>query len=54
MAKQKNHVIFSTDQADLARLKEEYEMIGRVTKLEQGKLIIFALSPQKQGRKVNK
>lgn len=47
MAKPKNHVITNSDQELLVRLQEEYDMIGRDTKLEQGKLIVFAL-PQKK------
>jgi hypothetical protein len=43
MAKHKNHIITLKDQSELERLKEEYEMTGRVTKLEPGKLTIFAL-----------
>lgn len=50
MAKHKNQVITDSDQAKLVRLQEEYEMIGRQTKLEDGQLIIFAL-PQKRNKK---
>jgi hypothetical protein len=53
MAKPKNHIITSKDQSELVRLKEEYDMIGRETKLEQGKLTIFAL-PQKRNREKSK
>jgi hypothetical protein len=51
MAKHKNQIITNSDQQELIRLKEEYEMIGRQTRLEKGQLTVFAL-PQK--RKINK
>ena len=50
MARQRNHVIRSSDQEDLKRLKEEYESLGRDTKLTQGELIVLAL-PRKYKRK---
>lgn len=47
--KSKNHVITSADQDMLGRLHEECRVyIGRESKLEEGKLTIFALP---QGRK---
>lgn len=50
MAKHRNHVIWSSDQAELKRLKEEYEMLGRFCKLGTDNLIVFALDPR-AGRK---
>ena len=51
MAKQKNHVIYDyNDQERLARMAEEYVMIGRDIKLEAGKLTVFAL-PRKRKEK---
>jgi len=44
--KHKNHVIYSNDQADLKRLQEEYEMLGRYCTLGQGILTVFALDPR--------
>lgn len=43
MAKPKNHVIYDTNQEELVRLRDEYELLGRHTKLEDGKLVVFAL-----------
>lgn len=51
MAKHKNQVITRKDPQELIRLKEEYEMIGRQTKLEEGQLIVFALPQRKQKEK---
>lgn len=48
MAKLKNHVIYDNDRSVLQRLAEEYQMIGRDTKLEPDRLIIFALPRRKQ------
>lgn len=48
--KHKNHVIYSKDQADLKRLREEYEMLGRYCTLDEGVLTVFALDPR-HGRK---
>jgi hypothetical protein len=48
MAKPKNHVIYDTDQETLVRLKEEYESLGRQTKLEDGRLIVLALPPRRR------
>lgn len=45
----RNHVIYSNDQNDLARLKEEYEMLGRQCKLITGVLTVFAL-PQRSNK----
>lgn len=51
MSKPKNHVIYDhNDQEKLVRIAEEYVMIGREVKLEQGKLIVFAL-PRKRREK---
>jgi hypothetical protein len=47
MAKHKNYVIFDTSQEMLQRLAEEYIMIGREVKLDQGRLTVFAL-PRKR------
>ena len=42
--KVRNHVIYDyNDQDKLVRLAEEYAMIGRDIKLEQGRLTVFAL-----------
>jgi hypothetical protein len=54
MAKQKNHVITLKDQSELERLREEYEMLGRQTKLEIGKLIIFALPQRRKAKSKSK
>lgn len=43
MARPKNHVIYSKDQEDLKRLRDEYEMLGRKTELKPGQLIVLAL-----------
>lgn len=43
MSRQRNHVIYDKDQAKLVRLREEYESLGRQTKLEDGRLIVLAL-----------
>ncbi len=51
MAKPKNHVITNSDQGELVRLQEEYEMLGRQTKLVEGKLIVFALPQRKPKEK---
>lgn len=50
----RNHIIYSENQADLVRLKEEYEMLGRYTKLITGVLTIFALQPNARTRKQKK
>jgi hypothetical protein len=43
MAKMKNHVIYDNDQVTLTRLAEEYAMLGRDVKIEQGRLTVFAI-----------
>ena len=54
MAKPKNHVIYdNNDQDKLVRLAGEYVMLGREVKLEEGRLIVFAL-PQKRRSKRDK
>ena len=50
MAKPKNHVIYG-DKDDLLRLRDEYVMIGRETKLEADRLIIFALPQRRQAKR---
>lgn len=52
MASPKNHVIYSTDQEYLERLREEYvDYIGRSGILEQGRLTIFALPRRKASKR---
>lgn len=53
MAKVRNYVIYRTDQKDLERLREEYELGGRQTKLEDGRLIVFA-RPQRKAKEQRK
>ncbi len=54
--KSTNQYVYSDDERYLDRLAEEYTMLGRSTKREKGKLVIFALarkgrkSPQKKRR----
>jgi hypothetical protein len=48
VARHKNQIITHTDRQELIRLQEEYEMIGRQTKLEKDHLIVFALPQRKQ------
>lgn len=50
MARPRNHVIYSQDRDLLLRLSEEYAMLGRENRLEEGKLTVFAL-PRKYKRK---
>ncbi|QIN94662.1 hypothetical protein PP460_gp140 [Streptomyces phage Muntaha] len=47
--KAKNQYIYSDDEAYLSRLEEEYALLGRRTKRESGRLIVFALA--RKGRK---
>jgi hypothetical protein len=49
----RNHIIYG-DEEKLRRLKEEYEYIGRVCKLEKDRLIVFALPPHKPKKKLNR
>lgn len=51
MAQPKNHVIHDKNQDELVRLQEEYDMLGRETKLEQGRLIVFALPQKRRDRR---
>ncbi len=48
MAKVRNYVIYGTDQDDLVRLRDEYESLGRQTRLEPGRLTVFALPQRRQ------
>jgi hypothetical protein len=53
--KSTNQYVYSDDERYLDRLAEEYAMLGRNTKREKGKLVIFALArktrkPQKKRR----
>ncbi len=45
-----NHVIYHADQDYLKTLKEEYEILGRETKISQGSLTIFS-RPQRAPKK---
>lgn len=47
--KNKNHVIYG-DEATLARLKAEYDFIGRTSEIQEDRLVVFALAkkPAKQ------
>ncbi len=42
--KSNNQYVYSDDQNYLARLAEEYAMLGRATRLENGKLTVFCLA----------
>lgn len=44
--KTKNHVIRG-DEKTLARLKSEYDFIGRPCEIQGDKLVVFALPPKK-------
>lgn len=44
----RNHYIYNEDRLELLRLAEEYQMTGRDTKIEAGKLIVFALPRRKR------
>jgi hypothetical protein len=44
MMKAKNQYIYSDDDSYLSRLEEEYALLGRQTKREPGRLIVFALA----------
>lgn len=48
----RNHCMYNEDRSELQRLAEEYQMTGRDTKLEPGKLIIFAL-PRRKNKNEN-
>jgi hypothetical protein len=52
--KVRNYVITSNDQADLVRLNDEYQMIGRETELTDGKLVVLALPRPKPKDKKRK
>jgi len=49
--KSRNHVIYSEEKSKLTRLQEEYTMLGFDTKLEPGKLIVFAVPRGSMSRK---
>jgi len=51
MAKPKNHVIYGDNKEELERLRDEYAMLGRDTKLEEGRLIVFALPQKRRDRR---
>lgn len=44
--KSKNHTIYADDET-LARLKAEYDFIGRPNELQEGRLVVFALPPKR-------
>lgn len=46
--KSTNQYVYSDDESYLARLEEEFGMLGRQTKREPGRLIIFALARKKK------
>jgi len=49
----RNHIIYSTSEAELVRLQEEYVSLGRDAKLElkEGKLTVFAIPRGSRSRK---
>jgi len=49
----RNHIIYSTSEAELVRLQEEYISLGRDAKLElkEGKLTVFAIPRGSRSRK---
>jgi hypothetical protein len=49
--KVRNYYIYSGDQKELQRLSEEYQMTGRDTKVDVGKLTVFALPRRKKRNK---
>lgn len=42
----RNYYVYDADPARLQTLKDEYESMGRATKIEDGRLIVFALQPR--------
>jgi hypothetical protein len=52
--KSTNQYVYSDDESYLARLEEEYGMLGRSTKREPGRLIIFALARKRKNDKPRK
>lgn len=48
MARPRNHVIYNSDQDELKRLAEEYQMLGRDIDLTPGKLVVYALPKRKK------
>lgn len=51
--KAKNHVIYGDDDT-LRRLKADYDFIGRPCEVQEDRLVVFALPPKKQTKKVNR
>lgn len=49
--KSRNQIIYSENKEDLNRLQEEYTLIGFDTKLEEGRLIVFAVPRGSMSRK---
>jgi len=49
----RNHYIYSENDMELRRLAEEYQMTGRDTKIEPGKLIVFALPRRRRSSNAN-
>lgn len=53
MAKARNYHVHGTVE-QINRLKEEYEFLGRVCRIEEpGHLIVLALPPKKEKKKVD-
>jgi len=50
--KSKNQVIHSDDEDYLKRLEDDFTFMGRNVRLEEGKLIVFAL-PRKRKKKIH-
>ena len=48
MAKPKNHYIYDSNQETLKRLQEEYQMLGRDTRLSDGVLVVLALPKRRK------
>lgn len=49
--KAKNQYIYSDDASYLDRLAEEYALLGRRVKREDGRIIVFALARKSRKRK---